>query len=271
MKKFEDQVSLADFVVIGAEALIGRVATDYNKEDPYAEGTLAYKLLKGFKYGRKTVEECDWNVGRMPNPEHGCHGRVQEDGTLLDGLQQIFIDHIFKDVEHGWTFVAAISGVHTVGKASIENSGYNGHWGKPDQQGIFNNDYYKQLLNVGWGPEIAVDNNTAKNQWERIDMHGKNKHKEMMLTSDLCLIYNSNFKYDRCFRKYPLTDKKAYSDIKMSECLANTLDEYGDLDPLVHPVCCAWTSVSTQKNMGQKELWGDDYEFCGVEVKKKKG
>ena len=87
MKEYEDDVSLADFVVIAAESLICRASTNYNSEDPYAEGTFCRSLLDGFKYGRKTVAECEWNVGRMPNPEHGCHGRVQEDGTLLDGLQ----------------------------------------------------------------------------------------------------------------------------------------------------------------------------------------
>ena len=163
MKEYEDDVSLADFVVIAAESLICRASTNYNSEDPYAEGTFCRSLLDGFKYGRKTVAECEWNVGRMPNPEHGCHGRVQEDGTLLDGLQQIFVDNIFANYEHPWTLVAAISGVHTVGKASVENSGYEGHWSSAEQQGKFNNDYYFQLLSRGWGPDLAVHNNTAKN------------------------------------------------------------------------------------------------------------
>ena len=108
----------------------------------------------------------------MPNPENGCHGRLQEDGTLQDGLQQVFVDNIFSEADHPWTLVAAISGAHTVGKASIENSGYNGHWSSPEQQGKFNNDYYKQIVLAGWGPELAVNNNPNKNQWERIDLKG---------------------------------------------------------------------------------------------------
>jgi len=87
MKTYENDVSLADFVVIAAESLMCRSSTNYNSEDPYEQGSFCRSLLDGFRYGRKTVDTCDWNVGRMPNPEHGCHGRVQEDGTLLDGLQ----------------------------------------------------------------------------------------------------------------------------------------------------------------------------------------
>ena len=73
------------------------------------------------------------------------------------------MDNIFANYEHPWTLVAAISGVHTVGKASVENSGYEGHWSSAEQQGKFNNDYYFQLLSRGWGPDLAVHNNTAKN------------------------------------------------------------------------------------------------------------
>ena len=73
-------------MVIAAESLICRASTNYTADDPYAEGTFCRNLLDGFKYGRKTLETCEWNVGRMPNPEHGCHGRVADDGTLLDGL-----------------------------------------------------------------------------------------------------------------------------------------------------------------------------------------
>lgn len=64
---------------------------------------------------------------------------------------------------------AAISGAHTVGGASLKNSGYNGHWSSVDQQGIFNNDYYVSLVTKGWGPEPKVNENKGKNQWKRVD------------------------------------------------------------------------------------------------------
>ena len=43
------------------------------------------------------------------------------------------MDNIFSEAEYPWTFVAAISGAHTVGKASVENSGYEGHWSKAEE------------------------------------------------------------------------------------------------------------------------------------------
>ena len=154
-------------------------------------------------------------------------------------------------------------GVHTVGKASVENSGYEGHWSDAKHSGIFDNSYYKQMLNRGWGPELAVNNNTDKNQWQIIDMDAMNEHKQFMLTSDLCLVYNSNKLYDRCRVKYPRTDNRSETAVKKLECNVNMIDEYTDLDPNVHPVCCAWASVWSQRRIGQSELANGDYEFCG--------
>ena len=93
----------------------------------------------GAKYGRKTNKTCKWNKGRMPNPEHGCQGDPKNN---KDGLNQIFNENIYKDRADAWALTAAISGAHTVGKASTVNSGYEGHWSSADQQGIFNNDHY---------------------------------------------------------------------------------------------------------------------------------
>jgi len=67
--------------VIIAEAAMARAHTSsYNKEEPFEAGTLAQKFRDGFRFGRKTAEECSWNTSRMPNPEHGCHGRDGKDG-----------------------------------------------------------------------------------------------------------------------------------------------------------------------------------------------
>lgn len=84
---------------------------------------------------------------------------------------------------------AAISGAHTLGSASIENSGYNGFWSDINNSGIFNNDYYKAILFKGWGQELAVDGNRNKNQFKRIGRGSNGRHKEMMLTTDMCLAY----------------------------------------------------------------------------------
>lgn len=78
--KYKNDVSLADFVVIIAEAAMARANGSYNADAPFVEGTLANKFMYGFKYGRKTTESCEWTKGRMPNPEHGCEGRDGHDG-----------------------------------------------------------------------------------------------------------------------------------------------------------------------------------------------
>jgi len=54
-----DRVSLADFVVIAAEAVTARASTNYNPNDYFADGTLAARYRAGFKSGRKTETDCD--------------------------------------------------------------------------------------------------------------------------------------------------------------------------------------------------------------------
>jgi catalase (peroxidase I) len=66
---------------------------------------------------------------------------------------------------------AAISGAHAVGKASLNNSGYEGYWGSKYESGKFNNHYYKAILNGGWGPLREVAGNKDKNMWIRTDGH----------------------------------------------------------------------------------------------------
>jgi len=125
---YKDKVSLADFLVIIAEAAMARAHRGYDPLEPFKTDSLAQKFRDGFKFGRKTASSCEWAYGRMPNPEHGCYGRRGE-----DGLKQIFVDNIFKGSVHPWTMVAAINGAHTVGGVSVENSGYRGHWGAADE------------------------------------------------------------------------------------------------------------------------------------------
>jgi hypothetical protein len=78
-------VSIADFLIIAAEAMMGRTSEDYDPNDMFFVGGLPHLFLEDFKYGRTTALTCDSVAGRMPNPEDGC-----------DGLSNIFIDHIYK-------------------------------------------------------------------------------------------------------------------------------------------------------------------------------
>ena len=70
------------------------------------------------------METCPTNLGLMPDGEMGC-----------DSLDMVFNEHLFKDVgskAEAWKMTAAISGAHTVGRAHITNSGFNGHWSDAD-------------------------------------------------------------------------------------------------------------------------------------------
>lgn len=151
-------ISLADFTVIAAEAVMGRTSPTYNKENPFAEGTLLNTFRENFLAGRETTLECPWSVDRMPNPENG-----------EDAMREVFVENVFNAAKDGWRMTTAIIGAHTLGGASLENSGYEGTWSDPEDQGKFNNGYYRNLLLKGWGTELGVNGNPNKNQWIRVD------------------------------------------------------------------------------------------------------
>lgn len=92
----------------------------------------------------------------MPDPENGC-----------DDVTTIFMQHLFKyqKNQEKKRLTAAIMGAHTLGRAHVENSGYEGTWSGPGSEGVFDNDYYKQMLTRGWGPQLSVNGNDERNQW----------------------------------------------------------------------------------------------------------
>lgn len=270
------------------EAAAGRLADDYALDDDghFKEGTFLAQFRDNFKSGRKTAKECDY-THRMPNPEHGCMGR----GEGKDGLKQIFVDHIFKAAKHPWTYTTAINGAHTVGKASLENSGYEGFWGSKTQSAQFNNDYYKAMLMGGWGPLRHVDGNADKNMWVRSDYLGvpdaKTVHDygEMMLTTDMCLAYAHTKNNKECRETSPGADQNIWC--------ANTFNFNGatspqreliqgweDLDPSKH-YCCTWLAGLTSTGMNtlvpNENFWEaegralpDKVDFCGHNFYKEK-
>ena len=180
-----DKVSLADFLVIIAQAVMGRTATDFTtKESMFDDGKLATTFRDNYMVGRKTAETCPWASGRMPNPEKSC-----------GDLRKVFLDNVFYGRINGWELTMALMGVHSIGKASKDNSGYEGSWSSSENQGVFNNDYYRSLLFKGWGTDLAVNGKVDKNQWKRVDQGFGNSHREMMLNSDLCVIYDQNKDY----------------------------------------------------------------------------
>ena len=145
-------ISLADYVVLAGEAVMGRTEPGYNATNHFASGTMLRSFLCRYHYGRTTASTCDWNVGRMPHPTEGC-----------DGLETIFVDNIFWNVTEPWRSVAAISGAHTLGRAHAEFSGFDGHWSGAGEQGIFNNNYYRSILTKGWAPEFDMGGVSGRN------------------------------------------------------------------------------------------------------------
>lgn len=78
-----DRISLADFSVIAAEAMMAVASPTFNKDAPFGEGSVEENFMKGFFFGRQTAEKCD-ETHLMPNPENGCND-----------LQKIFNKHLF--------------------------------------------------------------------------------------------------------------------------------------------------------------------------------
>mmetsp|Transcript_16801 Transcript_16801/g.29496 ORF Transcript_16801/g.29496 Transcript_16801/m.29496 type:complete len:948 (-) Transcript_16801:335-3178(-) len=160
---FCSRVSLADFFVLAAEAVMAETR-------PGASS----RLKASFRYGRTTSLTCEHAQGRLPDPELGC-----------GATQQVFLE----ELDMTWEQTAALMGVHTLGRAHKENSGYHGWWSDPNTSRIFNNDYYVSLLSKAWGAKSLG----SKNQWDRVDT-GAAGHasagNEMMLNTDLCLAFN---------------------------------------------------------------------------------
>ena len=237
------KVSLADFMIILAEAIMGRTSTLYNAEDYYGVGTLARKFRDNFKAGRATSESCNDKTGLMPNPEEGCAG-----------LSNVFVDHIYRDTGMPWTMTAAISGAHTIGSAKQANSGYDGFWSEPDQQGIFNNDYYKSLLLKGWSPQLAVGGDPLKNQWTRVDAGLVAGENQFMLNTDLCMLFEHS-RYGECMRATGNDGKFCKKElVKAGPLLAQEADG-----------CCAWHNNRVLYRQGVLDK-GEPADYCGQEI-----
>lgn len=183
------EVSLADFLVIAAEAVMTATRSNVLAADPSASPV---NFRSQFRFGRTTAMSCALASGRLPNPENGC-----------SDVERVFVDSLGLD----WAGAAALMGVHTLGRARVENSGYDGWWSDPENSRRFNNNYFVVMYAKGWTAERSVNGNRNKNQWTRSDggaTHQQNPaSKEMMLDTDLCLAFDENgqglnARTDRC-------------------------------------------------------------------------
>jgi len=212
-KEFCDKISLADFIVMAAEGAMTFTRRIYLKEFP-SRKEISFK--DKFLYGRTTAIECDFSTHILPNPEESC-----------SDVQRVFLDNLGLT----WTGAAALMGVHTLGRAKIQNSGYDGWWSDAENSRRFNNDYFVSLVTKGWMPERKLGGNKDKNQWINSnfnydeEVHGK----QMMLDTDLCLLYSNS--------------RNKYEEIRAAD----------------HS-CCAWTIPSAVPKAVELYAKG---EFCG--------
>lgn len=173
---FCSSISLADFFVISAEAVITSSRQHVINDDSTRS---AIDFKSNFKWGRTTQTNCSFAHGRLPNPENSC-----------SAVETTFVDRMGLS----WKQAAALMGVHSLGRAQIGNSGYNGWWSDFENSRRFNNDYYASIVAKGWGPEVNVNGNAGKNQWKRIDVgvDEATLGKEMMLDTDMCLYFTAD-------------------------------------------------------------------------------
>jgi len=178
--EFCETVSLADFVVIAAQAVMSHSATPGRPQ-----GSLGGELKQNFRFGRTTLtgDACKsathWHENPLlPNPAGGC-----------SEVDRVFVTNMGLS----WEGATALMGVHSLGRAKIENSGFDGYWDTPEHSRTFNNHYYVAIIATGWCPELAVGGNPDKNQWKRCDIGtDKFSHKEMMLNTDMCLAFTDS-------------------------------------------------------------------------------
>jgi uncharacterized cupin superfamily protein len=122
-----------------------------------------------FKLGRTDAADesaCPPN-GRLPDAMQGAQH-----------LRDVFHRMGFNDQE-----IVALSGGHTVGRAHIVRSGFDGPW--THNPLTFDNEYYRNLLNCTW-EEIKLG--------ERRQFKDKETGELMMLPTDMCLLDDPSFR-----------------------------------------------------------------------------
>jgi hypothetical protein len=110
---------------------------------------------------------------------------------------------------------------------------------------VFNNDYYHSILFKGWGP--AYQETNGKFQWNRIDKGIDADHNEMVLDTDMCMVYKTSVDYAECLE---------------SDTHANCKDQL-DTAVEIHGAnanCCGWVFAS--RVFAETDL--TEIEFCGV-------
>jgi hypothetical protein len=185
-KEFCSRISLADFVVIAAEAVINitRQPVLNSEKNPYIIRK-PIDFRSQFKFGRTTATSCDDSIGFMPNPQKGCDA---VNASLVSNLGLT------------WNQSAALMG------ARIFDGRYAGY-GSASR--LFNNDYYVSLVTKGWAPVHGLADDPDKTQWLRTDLGADiDAGLEGRLDSDMCLYH---YMFDDL-----VYDEELYPDSKLN-------------------------------------------------------
>lgn len=135
-------------------------------------GAVAVELMGGprvpFAFGRTD----DSDAARCP-----ANGRLPDASQGAQHLREVFGRMGFDDKA-----IVALSGGHTVGRAHLVRSGFDGPWTKNPLK--FDNAYFVELLTPGWTKTTVAE--TGNVQYERDGM--------MMLPTDMCLLDDPSFR-----------------------------------------------------------------------------
>jgi len=227
-------MSLADFMVFMSEE-----AMRITRPQTAPDGSVAERLhLFPFKWGRTTRATCEMDThpfcgNLMPDPDQGCLevNRVFERNMGLTREESV-----------------AMMGVHSLGRARIPNSGFDGAWVSATESKDFNNVYYVSILANGWKKETT---SSGRVQWIRSDT---DKHttdgsgigdtgKEMMLHTDLCFAY--------------------VDEVNSPVNPSFTIAELWDPRNLTHE-CCAWRAPFGLTHLGLPAHEDPDFDISSA-------
>eukprot|EP00908_Phaeocystis_cordata_P008340 Transcript_18996.p3 GENE.Transcript_18996~~Transcript_18996.p3 ORF type:complete len:257 (+),score=122.60 Transcript_18996:31-771(+) len=156
-EKYEGKISNADLWALAANVGIETM------------GGPAIPTRFGRVDAASSAESVESEVGRLPDGDKG-----------LDHLREIFYPKGFDDKD-----IVALSGAHTVGRCSVDRSGFDGQWTEDSLK--FDNTYFKEMLSKQYVLGQAAGN-PEKPQYE---------HKAsgtIMLISDLALLEDDAYK-----------------------------------------------------------------------------
>jgi len=216
--KHRKDVSLADFLVIAGEAAMAfqRHARTVGKDKQQLKDV----FKKQFNWGRTTRKTCQ-NQVHLPLPQTSC---AANEKTFIKALSLT------------WRETAALMGVHTLGRARLANSGYDGWWSDPVSSSKFDNNYYHSLAGKGWMPQKTK---ADKSQWVRAGARS-GINTEMMLNTDMCLLY---------------------------ENMHNTKDNTLKAEDFADGGCCAWlmpkTTLRDIQSMSTSPTNPEQNTWCG--------